>query len=254
MMRLLVTDQANYFKVMHVFHDRFRGRLSLGVLPDLQMLFFRMNEDNFIVDEIYNDQVYEQYFRPLKGDVVADVGAHIGIFTLKAAKHIGKKGIVLAFEPEKTNFWILQLNTKVNNLHQVKTFMLGLGEKEKYAQLFLDSANSGGHSLCFHKTQKFCKIKLAILDKVVENYASGKLDFLKVDVEGYELNVLKGARKSLTKNSVKVAIAAYHYIGEAHKIVHFLDELGYETKIWFNQRHEPFVFAQKVGLVSDGNW
>lgn len=203
---------------------------------------------------------YENYDQDPEKEVVAvplvvggallakrEVIRRIGIFTLKAAKQVGKKGLVLAFEPERSNFRLLQLNVKINNLGNVKVFMVGLDEHNRWAHLYLDDRNTGGHSVCFQRGRKSCPIRLTTLDKMVERYAFGILDFLKIDVEGYELNVLKGAKRTLTKNSTKIAIASYHYINETGEIARYLHKLGYQTKVWFNAQHEPFIFATNTG-------
>lgn len=68
---------------------------------------------NFLIDEIYRNQVYDFYWSPRMGNVVIDVGAHIGIFTLKSSKLVGEKGIVIAIEPDPNNYRMLLNNTSL---------------------------------------------------------------------------------------------------------------------------------------------
>jgi FkbM family methyltransferase len=246
MARLLSNEKEMYSKIMQVFRNRFKNCVLLGILPDRQLIFFREGtDDHGVVYEIYKQQVYERLFKLCKNDVVADVGAHLGVFSLKAAKRVGRKGLVLAFEPERTNFRLLCLNVKVNNLTNAKVFMVGLGEQEKLAKLFLNSQTSG-HSFYLRNKSKYCLVEVTTLDKIVGRHASGVCDFLKIDVEGYELDVLRGAKEILTKNSVRVVTAAYHYPDEIQEIAQYLRKLGYQNRVWFNvSSKQSYIYSIK---------
>ena len=143
-----------------------------------------------------------------KGDIVFDIGANIGCFSVPLAKQVGSEGKVYAFEPQPFINKLLKKNIQENNLDNVKIIRGGLGFKKKILQLedidYSSVGNFGGVSLhtrhntgCVKKkTSKKHKIKLATLNDFMD---IPRCDFLKIDVELMELDVLKGG-KGFIKN------------------------------------------------------
>ena len=85
-----------------------------------------------------------------RNDVVFDVGANIGYYTLIATKLVGEKGRVFAFEPEPTNFSLLEKNVKLNGYKNVVLMQKAVLNKTGKTKLYLHRT-AGGHS----KTQSF---------------------------------------------------------------------------------------------------
>lgn len=95
--------------------------------------------------EKFETQVMEKIIK--KGDIVIDCGANIGYYSLLFSKLVGESGKVFAFEPEPTNFFLLQKNLKENNITNVKALNLAVSDKEGESVLFLDKDSSGSHSM-----------------------------------------------------------------------------------------------------------
>ena len=143
----------------------------------------------------------------MKDDVVFDIGANIGAFTVPFAKKVGDFGEVYSFEPQKLIYEILNENVNKNKLKNVKVFNIGVGKKEEELELndidYSKVGNFGGVSFKYEsssftkniKNKKY-KVKVKNLDQLTE---IKKCNFIKMDVEFMELEILTGGKNFLKK-------------------------------------------------------
>jgi FkbM family methyltransferase len=201
-------------------------------------------DGSVLIAEIYRDRVYDRFFEPKDGFTVVDVGAHVGIYTVKAANKVGKRGCVISVEPDPYNYRLLIENVKMNNLNKnVIPLNIALGNLKGKAKLYLGERGKC-HSL-LPISKRFIEVEVNTLDNVMQRLDLRHCDILKIDVEGYELEVLKGAQETL-KNTSMVAVAAYHSTHEAGIVQEFLISKGFKTlcskphpdKAWYT-----FVYA-----------
>ena len=134
----------------------------------------------------YSEPEVDLYRRIVKsGDIVVEVGANIGAHTLPLAQLVGEGGSIIAFEPDHENFDLLTQNMRHAKVTgRLERCSLGNGEDGK--EIFHPSDNPGG--IEFNGGER--------LDDIV---ALGRLDFLKLDCEGSEVSVLKGAEQTITR-------------------------------------------------------
>jgi len=166
------------------------------------------------------EEVRRVYAKPKRGDVVIDVGAHYGFYTLYASRLVGDGGMILSFEPHPENYSRLLKNLRMSNVKNVKTFRTALGEFEGYAKLYVGS-HSGGHSISFIG-KKYIQVELTRLDTIIERLGLKRVDLIKIDAEGAELNVLKGAINVIERFKPSLTIAAYHFPDEITKLAELL--------------------------------
>lgn len=140
------------------------------------------------------------------GDVVIDVGANIGYYTLIFANLVGKTGKVIAFEPETKNFELLKKNIAINKLTNVVLEQKAVSNKTGKVKLFLANSGIVGHHINPKEgTENFIEIDSISLDDYLQkNDFTTKIDFLKIDVEGAELKVLEGAKTILQNQNLKI--------------------------------------------------
>jgi FkbM family methyltransferase len=150
------------------------------------------------------------YFRDVlrSGQVFIDIGANIGYYATLAARQVGPTGRVLAIEPEPYNFDLLCRNIKGNHLTNVIAANVALGDAPNTALLFCSPKNFGDHRL-YADTDAAGRTATTIavnrLDDLVTRHQLPPVDFVKMDVQGYECQVLAGMQSTL-KASPKVKV------------------------------------------------
>ena len=156
------------------------------------------------VYEEFATEVIKQIIK--EGAMVLDIGAYIGYYTLLFAKLVGNKGKVFAFEPSPDNFRILIDNVKVNNYANVEAIQKAAGFKEGKAILFLHDFNTGRNRMALPYGQKSIEVEVVNLDKYFIDYIK-PFNFIKIDAEGMEYDILKGMARILTgSNDIKIMI------------------------------------------------
>jgi len=154
----------------------------------------------------YEKEILENNIR--EGNVVLDIGANIGFYTLIMAKLVGEKGKVYAFEADPTNFNILKKNVEVNGYKNIILVNKAILDCNKTIKFYVDKGNTAGNSLFKGNKQKYNEIESVKLeDYFPENQ---KIDFIKIDIEGSEGRAIKGMTNLLDKNK-KIKIITEFY-------------------------------------------
>ncbi len=171
----------------------------------------RLDLEDMVQESIFFFNFYE---RPLatyllavlsEGMVFVDIGAHVGQYTLLASKKVGPTGRVYSFEPHPRNFEALAQNVLLNRFANASLYNSALADSVAECKLFVNAAdaghkNRGTHSLRAQKDWSqpaTIPIRATRLDDVLGEIT--RLDALKIDVEGAELLVLKGAEHLLAR-------------------------------------------------------
>jgi FkbM family methyltransferase len=137
-----------------------------------------------------------------EGGIFVDVGANVGIYTVLGACCTGRTGTVYAFEPEVENFRLLERNLALNDLGHVRVEQAAVGESDGHAVLQIEANSIGTHSLVRSQTGADSlvdqvEVPVVSLDAFFSKIDLGRVDLLKVDVEGFEPKVLAGAQRIL---------------------------------------------------------
>ena len=164
-----------------------------------------------------------------KGDIVVEVGANFGAHTLPLSKMVGESGKVFAFEPQRIIFQSLCANISLNSLSNVFCFQKAVSSKK--SKLFIPltnykvEGNFGGISM---KKSGSEEVEVVKLDNFLE---LDSLKLLKIDVEGMEIEVLKGAKKMIKQFSPFLFVENDRF--DKHKnLITFIDGLGYNM-YWY---------------------
>ncbi|MBB3188404.1 FkbM family methyltransferase [Microbacter margulisiae] len=175
------------------------------------------------------------------GDCFYDIGANIGLYTLYAANIVGIQGTVYAFEPAPSTFSRLEKNIQLNSYSNVILENIGLSNSKEILPFHLstngyDAWNSFAN-LNELNNSNITNVHTITLDEYDETNQIQHIDLMKIDVEGWELNVLKGASKLLASTEAPVllveftetnAFAAGYYCGE---LFDYVKSFGYN---WYS--------------------
>ena len=148
--------------------------------------------------EKYETQVFRKIVK--KDMVVVDIGAHIGYYTLIAAELVGLKGKVFAFEPDPDNYNLLVKNIKLNGYTNIISVKKAISNKTGKAKLFMSSKNKSSSQL-YHadSLRESIVVDVTTLDEFFKDY-DGKVNLIKVDIEGAEMAAFQGMANLIRKN------------------------------------------------------
>jgi len=195
-------------KIMQVGFSLFEGT-GIGRAPGVDRLFHLISsitgEIEYEIDGLkikslmyyypkrhllYYGKSYEPEIRSLfcslinKGGTVVDIGASLGLYTLIAAKKLGNSGFVYSFEPDPIRYAKLMENIRINRLNNIKAFNVALSDREEDIEIIYHHPRDG-----FKK----CIVKAQPLDSL-----NIKPDLIKMDVDGAEIKILEGMKKTMT--------------------------------------------------------
>lgn len=147
---------------------------------------------------LYEAPLTRFFIRSLRPDsVILDVGAYIGQYTLLAAKY-APKGQVIAFEPHPESFARLTAHLARNNLENVLALQKAVGQQAGYAPLHL-SEQAFDSQIMSQQSNETIEVEMTTLDEITHGLELQNLDLVKIDVEGAEGAILRGAEQVLSR-------------------------------------------------------
>jgi len=196
------------------------------------------------------------------GMVVLDVGAHHGLYTLLASKCVGGAGEVTAFEPSPRERKALLLNLRLNGTKNVRVEPVALGSENSFAQLYVvDRQETGCNSLrppATSSTTSTTKVEVRRLDDWAADRGIDHADFIKLDVEGAELEFLKGGERFLGKGKRPVILAEVQDMRTkpwGYQAKEIIRHLGARNFVWFRIVDAGRLEKLDTGLEAyDGNF
>lgn len=165
----------------------------------------------YIMDRGHEKLTTEMFKKVVKqGDVVLDLGANIGYYALLAARLVGEKGIVYAFEPEPTNYSLLLKNIELNEYHNIVPVQKAVSNITGMVRLFLDEKDAGAHTIYQPEANReSVEIQSVALDKFFED-KKHPIDVIKMDIEGAEMSALSGMKRIIRENeNLKMFVEFY---------------------------------------------
>lgn len=141
--------------------------------------------------DVHIVRFWQRHLRP--GSVFFDVGANIGLYTVSASNRIGAAGSTVAFEAHPRIFAFLERNVARNCRHPVVVENLAVGAETGSTRIAYNASNPG-QSRVARGAQAGDAVGMVTLDDYCASRGIGAIDYLKIDVEGYETHVLRGAR------------------------------------------------------------
>jgi FkbM family methyltransferase len=236
-------DDANLLKI-HVPKDHYQYFCRIG------MGDFLPGHESHIVGR----------FTPREGDTVIDIGAHIGRYTITSSKQVGNTGKVVAIEADPDNFQLLKRNIALNNLTNVLPLNYAVFSTRTRMKLYEQSASAKYNSLMLTraaKTKNYVEVEADTLDSILKLNEVNRVNWIKIDVEGAEFEVLKGSTITLSSEDVSLFIEIHNIEDPSHydNVVDFLKYHNYE--ITFEQRYsssgESHIICRKKNNNNNNN-
>jgi FkbM family methyltransferase len=202
-----------------------KSRPRIVFLDDIITASFFI-EKNYELEELEKMKfIIEKYLTNSYSMSFLDIGANIGNHTLFLNHYFSK---TYCFEPNPEVFDVLVLNTKRES--SIHPFNFGLSDTTKDVELSFDSINCGGGSIenRNHNNVNVVKIKLKRLDEVVNSCEFGNIGMLKIDVEGHELEVIKGGIETIAESNCIIFFEVLSQDSDKFKEVEeLLKKIGY---------------------------
>ena len=185
----------------------FRNPFQVAWLDGLQLTLIPCNETSrsIFVTGRYEPNEFCLLARILKsGMTFIDIGANMGLYTLFAARRVGESGCVVAIEPSAREMEILQNNVQQNALRNVRLCQVALFDQATEVELLVASVQNSGHNtlgafgyntVLDHRE----KVRAMRLDDLVQSEKLGRVDVIKMDIEGAELAALRGGADTIQR-------------------------------------------------------
>lgn len=200
-----------------------------------------------ICEPISVTDLYLKYGALNEGDIVFDIGTYAGTQTIFFSEKVGQTGKVFAFEPDQNSFKSLKRNIELNSVNNVTALELGLYDFD--GKIFFTQGGSMGSQIIESSVKNIDlpSINVAKIETIVKKYAIEKVDFVKMDIEGAELNVLKSSVDFINKFKPRFIIEPHFIKGVLNlkEIEAFFAENNYLTQ---NVKqggfeYQPLVYA-----------
>jgi FkbM family methyltransferase len=221
---LLVFDIPEYD---YKFYSRVTRKLPNFLIPDMYASMTLHEED------------IRKHFNPKKGDTVIDIGAAFGLYTITSSKRVGANGKVIAIEAHPDSFEMLNRNIKLNGLNNVTTLNYAVYSKETKVKIYSNYTIMSERIREEQVKEKFVEVNADTLDSILQQNGirQEQINWIKIDVEGAEFEVLKGAHNTLS-NSKDIALYIEIHGGQRNyqPIIEFL--YSYNINVTFQKDYD----------------
>ncbi len=222
-------------KSMRFLHLNNIIQLKIHVPKYNYSFFCRNNNEDYTFMTGHEDDIVK-LFIPKEGDTVVDIGAHIGHYTIISSMRVGSSGKVVAIEADRENFDMLNRNIKLNQLTNVVTLNYAVYSKETKIKLYLPEIES---DFTIYNTvmtdrakegEKYVEVKANTLDNILQSTGITQVNWIKIDVEGAEMEVLKGFTETLEKSKDIAILVEVHGIDLYKPLVEFMNRHNFKIE------------------------
>lgn len=248
---------------VYVFFKRLLRPQGLVLIESHGNRMYADSKDEGVLPLLQKGGIYEEYetglFKSLisPGDVVIDIGANIGHYTLIAARLVGDDGKIFAFEPDAHNFELLQKNIELNGFTNVTAINKAVSSSAGTVTFYLDRYNLGGHSISadnIYNSAGAVEVETVALDEFLQGAETGgRVNLIKSDTQGAEGFILEGARRTLEEHRPAMLMELWPFgLRNAgynpEKLIRNLEGLGYGFNV-IDKESEDAWQADAAGVI-----
>jgi FkbM family methyltransferase len=192
-------------------------------------IFYRKGtSDEFVIKEAFDDRIFEKGFpeyQPQKKDLVLDIGAHIGTYSLQLSQQI-TMGLIHAFEPCLETFDYLEKNVTGNGVKNIKMHKIALSDNVGNTKLYYDIENGNwGHSIVKNFSPAGEIVGTTTLSNFFEVNNIQNCDFIKFNCEGAEFKILLSTPISVLKKIKKMLVLYHMDLSSDHTVEDLISHL-----------------------------
>lgn len=209
-----------------------RNKLKKWKIMDFEMYLNPENmgldlKENSIHKQLILDRIREkratlimkEFIEP--EDIILELGANIGYYVLIESSNLSDKGFIYAIEPGQDNVQLLKKNIKLNNIKNIEIYELAMSDKKGISKLYLNRASNFYSLINDTNTSRYIEVPTNTVDNFLKN--KKHITFLRMDIEGYEVEVIKGMKKTLKdKNFKKLFVEIHPHLVPLEKMLNFL--------------------------------
>lgn len=224
-------------------------------LPEkiLNMQLFLNPADNGLSAELAIEGIHEPFLTALLNTLidkemkVVDIGSNIGYFALLESRLVGPSGKVIAIEPSPITFPLLKQNIELNKAYNIVPVDIAISDRTGKTTMYMyEQANWNSLIPLDRKFASCCEVDTITLDELLKN--ESKVDVIRMDIEGYECNVIYGMKNVLERHSPLLIVELHSSFTPLDSVITFLNDLRglrYDIK-WIFPRRKEEVFMSKV--------
>ena len=189
--------------------------------------------DNGFILGFYERELARLLYDSVKKDTIFyDLGAHWGYFSILAAKFVGPKGKVYTFEPMPDNYERLTRNIRINEIENIEALNMAVSNVDSTLR-FSNSKDTFANTYVSTSEENSIEVKAVSLDKFIEQKNGLPPDFIKIDVEGAEADVLEGAEQTIRKYRPVIHLSTHdiHLKGVDERCKAWLKKEKYEMNV-----------------------
>jgi len=186
------------------------------------------------------------------GMTCIDLGSNIGYYVVLESKIVGKNGKVIAIEASPDNYKYLQKNSKLQNFSNIETYNFVLSDHNGKVNFLTKPISNWSRVMSDDEipepSDKISRVPMKTLDSFIEEEKIDRVDFARMDVEGYEYNIYQGMHKTIEKFKPALFIEFHLSVLGTEKTKKFLSELkndGYETNYYTPRLLDNHFLADK---------
>jgi len=190
------------------------------------------------------------------GMTCVEIGCNIGYYALLESKLVGKNGKVIAIEPSPINFHCLGKNLVLNKNSNVKSYNFAVGNMDSQTQFLISNTSNWSKVIeqSLSNSEDVITVTLKKLDTFAVENSLGQIDFIRMDIEGYENKAYEGMKDIIKQYKPKILVEIHSQLLGKEKTIEFLNILkidGYESKFLIPRSLDlPWIYNTKLDIMN----
>jgi FkbM family methyltransferase len=242
------------------YHSLFGRRIDQpsGIAIDsfggFEIAYRKDTADESVIKQSFDNDIYYSGFpeyQPIEGDVIIDIGAHIGTFSILSSSKVGS-GKVFAIEASKDSFNLLRINVALNQCANISVYHLAITDKEGSCTLY-HGFQTWGHSTVKKLSKSSETVESCTLSTFLERNRIDECHFMKLNCEGGEFPILLSTPPNVLRRFTTICVLYHRNLwsnNTEYDLVSHLESSGLHCTIRNRSENHGWIIATKSGMSS----